>query len=50
MENDEYHVSRLSVSSEFQRRGGGQALLAEAENKAKAEGYNKISLTVNQDK
>ncbi|PTJ35231.1 GNAT family N-acetyltransferase [Staphylococcus simulans] len=47
-EDDEYHVSMLSVSSEFQRRGVGQALLEEAEHKAKAAGFNKISLTVNQ--
>ncbi|MHD0398218.1 GNAT family N-acetyltransferase [Staphylococcus simulans] len=47
-ERDEYHVSMLSVAPEFQRRGVGQALLKEAENKAKAAGYDKISLTVNQ--
>ncbi|WP_412519901.1 GNAT family N-acetyltransferase [Staphylococcus simulans] len=47
-EQDEYHISMLSVSPEFQRRGVGQALLEEAENEAKAAGYDKISLTVNQ--
>lgn len=47
-EYDEYHVSMLSVVPEFQRKGVGQALLEEAENKAKVAGYDKISLTVDQ--
>lgn len=47
-EQDEYHVSMLSVDSKFQRRGVGKVLLEAAENIAKQKGYHKISLTVNQ--
>ena len=47
-EEDEYHVSMLSVSSDFQRLGVGQTLLKAAENIAREKGFDKITLTVNQ--